>query len=236
MTGARRNATAGALLALAALALITGRALAANLHSVPVAQGHVLDRVPARIGAWAQIPDTTAPVNPARLDALGRPGQIYDAMVSRTYGLPDGTQIMLMLAWQREQHQEDRIHSPELCYVAQGFVLLDPEDLAVPIGTLTIPARTFDARSLSRDEEVIYWIRTGQGLRANSVATRWEIFTAGLRGRIDDGILVRVSTTDLAGPARSTAEKQALLARFMADLVRSVPADTRAALLGRTQV
>ena len=232
-----RWAMSGLLLAMASVSLAASELLTAHTHAIPFEQAaSAMNQVPQNFGKWREIPDTTVPINPARPDGFGRPGQTYDKIVSRTYLAPDGTQIMLMLAYQREQRQEDRVHSPELCYYGQGFVLQGNRNVKVPLGNRLIPARAFSAVSLERQEDVVYWIRTGNELRPDAVSTRLEIFKSGVKGRIDDGILVRVSTTDLAGPSRSAAEKQALLTRFLSELATASPANTQAILAGHARI
>jgi EpsI family protein len=207
-----------------------------HLHPAPTApQAHVLEQIPEKIGQWVMIPSMIPPVNPERPDALGRPGHVYDDVVSRTYVEPDGTQIMLMLAYQSEQRQEDRVHSPELCYYAQGFILSGRHDVVIPLAHGTVPARAFTGTSLNRREDVIYWIRTGNELRSDSVTTRLEILTSGLDGRIDDGILVRASMTDNFGPMRSAATKQDILMDFLRKTIAASPSGTRVALIGHLE-
>lgn len=229
-----RGLVAAGFAALALAGTLASQALGQALSADPAsAQAPaLLEAVPRQFGSWHAIEGGAPPVNPAQPEADGQPGRVYDAIVSRTYAAADGSQVMLMLAWQRAQYQEDRIHSPELCYYAQGFVLNDRRDVTVPIGVLPVPARAFHGASLARREDVVYWIRTGNLLHAGSLDTRREIFTAALAGRIDDGLLVRVSTTDDFGPARSAEARRALLVRFLQDLFAASPAPTRAVLVG----
>lgn len=228
------TAVGGGFLALALLATAGSMALGRTLHPAPMpGAAALLARVPEAFGRWQIVPGTAEPINPAQPDAQGRPGRVYDAIVSRTYAAPDGAQVMVMLAYQDRQYQEDRIHSPELCYYAQGFVLQDRQDVVVSLaGRARVPARAFHGASLHRHEDVVYWIRTGNALRADALATRFEIFNAALHGRIDDGLLVRVSMTDDLGPPMSALARRRLLVRFLQDFFAASPVPVRLALAG----
>jgi EpsI family protein len=140
---------------------------------------------------------------------------------------------MLMLAYQQQQFQEDRVHSPELCYYAQGFIISDPKPIQLRDNELTIQAKFFSGSSISRNESVIYWIRTGNTISENSLSSRSEIFASGIKGKIDDGILVRVSMVESPGTSPNSAAQIATMSSFLQRLLAVSPPDSRLALLGR---
>ena len=223
---------AAALLALSAGAMVASTVLAARLHGVAATRADMLDAVPVRFATWHAVPQLEPIVNPWRLDGLGHPAQIYDRIVSRTYEDAAGNRIMLMLAYKRELHQEDRIHSPELCYFAQGFVLSHARTLLLPIAGKAVQARAFTGISEGRNEDVIYWIRSGSRVIPTAIGTRAEIFMKGLHGTSVDGILVRASLIYTPDSALTQSERQALTVRFLAGLVAASPAATQTILLG----
>ena len=235
MIGTGRRLPQAILLGAIALSgTLAAQVMGARLQPAPVAPTtDAITHVPERIGTWLAVKDLTVPVNPARPDSNGRPGQVYDAMVSRTYLAPDGSRVMLMLAYQTQQFQEDRVHSPELCYYAQGYVIKDQKNIQLRENELNFSARFFTGNSISRNESVIYWIRTGNLISQSSLATRGEIFASGIKGKIDDGILVRVSMVDAPGESHSSDEQIAMMTGFLRELLAASPADSRLALLGR---
>jgi len=234
MTRVRYSLRQSLLLAIIAVSAgLAAQVMGARLRPVPAAPTtDAITHVPRRIGAWQAINDPTVPVNPARPDSTGRPGQVYDAMVSRTYVAPDGTRVMLMLAYQNQQFQEDRVHSPELCYYAQGFILNNQKSFQIKSKIDSINARSFIAKSLSRAETVVYFIRTGDNISERSIDSRNEIFRSGVLGRIDDGILVRVSMIDSDSDNRNSDEKIRLMVDFIEQMVAASPSDSRTAMLG----
>jgi hypothetical protein len=53
--------------------------------------------------------------------------KIYDQTLSRTYVNKAGERVMLSIAYGGDQSRALQLHLPEVCYVAQGFDLLKPE-------------------------------------------------------------------------------------------------------------
>jgi EpsI family protein len=156
------------------------------------------DIVPKSFGAWAEEPDPVAQVNlslvtPNDPTAGDRP--TYDQTLMRTYRSSDGARVMLAMAYGRRQMQELKIHRPELCYHAQGFLVRGmgtrlvkfPDHRQLAAGSLMTQSR-------GRKEPVSYWIRIGNTISQSSWQTRWTIFRSGLAGYVPDGILVRASS------------------------------------------
>jgi hypothetical protein len=78
--------------------------------------------VPLKIGDWTAlkegVPQMALAVAP---DGQRSEEQPYDEVVMRTYVNSHGEQVMVALAYAREQRQEVKIHRPEVCYQAQGY-------------------------------------------------------------------------------------------------------------------
>lgn len=128
----------------------------------------------------------------------------YDQVLMRTYENSKGQRVMLALAWGQKQQQEVKIHRPELCYAAQGFVVNSTKshnfDLA-SLGGKPVIGKQMLARHGQQSEAVNYWIRIGDYYSESAFFTRLNILKAGLSGKIHDGILVRVSSNaDLNDP------------------------------------
>jgi EpsI family protein len=159
--------------------------------------------------------------------------QPYDQTVMRTYVNSRGEQVLLALAWGERQRQDVKVHRPEVCYPAQGYAIRGMANGA-PIGTAgrAEPVPTTELLAESRGggyEAVRYWIRIGNQYGGDGLAARWYILKEGFHGRIPDGILVRASQR-LRSP-ESAAQSQALMARFLSELVAAVPASARGMLV-----
>ena len=58
--------------------------------------------------------------------------RLYEQQLSRTYENAQGYRIMLSIAYGGNQRDELELHKPEVCYVAQGFVLQDKQKHPYP--------------------------------------------------------------------------------------------------------
>lgn len=155
---------------------------------------------------------------------------IYDQVLMRTYQDKAGNQIMLAIAYAGEQRQEIKIHQPEVCYPAQGFQMMavQPHLFKVASNTMPINGKQLIFKKANRIEAVSYWMRLGNIYPKTGFEMRLKILKEGLKGNIDDGVLVRVSTI-INAPAEASAAYQ-LQEKFLFELVNS-SASIRSALL-----
>lgn len=121
----------------------------------------------------------------------------YDQVLMRSYENSKGQHIMLALAWGQKQQQEVKIHRPELCYAAQGFVVNSIKRHDFDLSSLSgkpVIGKQMLAKHGQQVEAVNYWIRIGDYYSESAFFTRLNILKAGLSGEVHDGILVRVSS------------------------------------------
>lgn len=160
----------------------------------------------------------------------GQPGSTigpYDQVVSRTYFGQNNSAVMLSLAYGRNQRQEQKIHRPEVCYVAQGFKVVDlkPWAVNVPGHKGPIETKRMIVRTDNRLEVVSYWIRIGSEYSDSAVKTRLHILEEGLNGRVPDGILVRASQIlPLSADSQQKQKAFEYQERFLVALVEATPA------------
>lgn len=189
--------------------------------------------VPARFGEWRELEAPTAAVDPRRQ----RPGETdfeapYDDVLMRSYVNAHGDIVMLALAYGRHQRQEIKIHRPELCYIAQGFTVLRRSNVAIAMPAFSAADGTRMLVSApGRSEAVSYWIRIGDLYSRSAWKTRAHIFSEGMRGRVVDGMLVRVSQI-VPDAAAADESRYAVQEKFLGDLVRALRPDARRLLTG----
>lgn len=185
--------------------------------------------IPVEFGEWKQIAD---PFTQVALTTGGNDlaSQLYDKIVMRTYANKNGDRVMLAVAYAREQKQDIKIHRPEVCYVAQGFQLLSKINNTLDIS----PAKPIKAQRLlvsnqSRYETVSYWVRIGDDYPASGMSARLKILRDGLKGKILDGVLVRVSTaiSDQSGAAVAYQSQE----NFLKSLLATLPSDQKRILI-----
>jgi EpsI family protein len=191
--------------------------------------------IPRSFGEWHEINRGPVEVDPNR-ERAGTERTItnpYDDVLLRTYANADGAIVQLALAYGRRQRQEVKIHRPELCYTAQGFQIRRVDRAQFPgMGTLAEPisgARML-ATAPGRTEAVSYWIRIGGLYSINAWAIRYQILKEGIKGKVDDGILVRASQI-VSGSESDLAASYALQTSFLSELVETLPEAARRLLV-----
>lgn len=223
----RKSLIVAVLLILTALFAVK---LAPTKHAVDTTPN--LDAIiPEEFGGWKKIAD---PFTQVGLTTGGNDlaSQLYDKIVMRTYANKSGDRVMLAIAYAREQKQDIKIHRPEVCYVAQGFQLFSKtnNNIIVPAAK-PIHAQRLLVSNQNRYETVSYWVRIGDDYPANGMSARWKILSDGLKGKVLDGVLVRVSTaiSDQAG-AESAYERQE---DFLKTLLETLSSNQKSILIAK---
>lgn len=153
--------------------------------------------IPRVINGWVEIQQSTPQVSVVS-DEKSLVNQLYDDTLMRTYADKDGNQVMVALAYAKEQRQDVKIHQPDICYPAQGYQMQKTETVSFDILPRKIPI--IGKRQLyfgqNHLEAVSYWIRVGDRTMTSGLQMRLKIIEDGLfKRRLDDGILVRISST-----------------------------------------
>ncbi len=195
------SATPRALIVAVVLAMLAASAAAIALAPSVVVEkpdGHLAELIPTTLGVWQSMESGAEQVSLFTVDEEGgNPmDRAYDDSLLRSYVDRDGHVIMLAIGYDRVQREEDRVHRPEICYIAQGFKILSDSSVSYNIASrppLSIEGRRMLARSGPRLEAVSYWIRMGNTFAQNPWTSRAYVIREGLAGRLHDGILVRVS-------------------------------------------
>lgn len=205
----RRDMLVGGLLAATGVT-----ALAATPRRKDLAIGaNELDKViPLTIGPWRYQTASGLILPPA--DQLA--DDLYDQQLTRVYEPAAGAlvpPVMLLIAYGSSQSGMLQVHRPETCYPASGFRLTPTSPVDVVADGKTVPAQYFSATRELRTERVLYWTRVGNAMPRTWSQQRLAVMSSNLRGRIPDGVLVRMSTLD--GDDRTAG---AALTRF-ADLM-----------------
>ncbi|WP_416758323.1 exosortase C-terminal domain/associated protein EpsI [Roseateles sp. So40a] len=188
--------------------------------------------VPKAFGDWRVIADSIAQVDVSQgVETVQE--QPYDQTVMRTYVNSHGEQVQLALAWGERQRQDVKVHRPEVCYPAQGFLvrrLGDGQPVATSGRAAPVPTTQLLAEARGGGFEAVrYWIRIGDQYGGDGMAARWYILNEGFRGRVPDGMLVRASQR--LGKAESAPQSQVVMEGFLRELVAAVPAGTRTMLV-----
>jgi len=171
--------------------------------------------VPARFGDWTVQELYSAPViNPQQQDLLER---IYSQTLSRTYVNSQGYRIMLSIAYGRNQSKSLELHSPEVCYPAQGFTVLHKDSTSFSLLGKSVDGFHLETRMGQRHEPISYWNVIGSHISTSLLDKRLVDLGYSVRGRIADGVLMRVSSID-----NDTAHAYEVQSQFSNALLQSI--------------
>ena len=184
--------------------------------------------IPARFGDWAVEPDAEA--IPAAADVQANLDRLYKQVVARTYVNSQGERMMLTVAYGGDQSDALKAHRQEVCYRAQGFEIHGLARDNFSSSGRSIPVTRMLAIRGERSEPVTYWFTMGDRVVLGRLERLKVQLQSGLRGRVPDGMLVRVSSLS-NDPRAAFAAQDA----FMAGLVATVPAQQASRLVGATE-
>ena len=177
--------------------------------------------LPRKINDWTEQPNPYLQVG--LVDNTDKDvDQPYDRVLMRSYRSGEGAQVMLALAYAKEQSQDVKIHRPDVCYQAQGFAINSRHVQSLNIdGQHDIQVVRLVVSQPSRLEVVSYWIRIGNEYPVTPLNMRMKILRDGLAGSVADGILVRVSSiVDDESEAAAAFVRQE---EFLKEMVAALP-------------
>lgn len=205
------------LLITAAIASVIATPKSRTLTNPPILE----NVVPRQLGAWEDMPSPYAQVS-VNTWAKSITDIFYDQVLMRTYQDKSGNQIMLALAYAAVQHQDVKVHQPEVCYPAQGYEILAMQNhvFNIPGYQYPINGKQIIFKNNDRIEAVSYWIRLGNSFPTSGLEMRFQMLEDGLAGYLDDGLLVRVST--LINQASDAPAAYEVQKQFLTALVNTV--------------
>jgi EpsI family protein len=183
--------------------------------------------VPMAFGDWRQLERSGAhiidPQTQQKLDA------IYSETLTRTYINSNGYQIMLSIAYGKNQSDALQLHKPEVCYPAQGFQLFDKHSAVLDLRGKSIQTTRLMTKLNQRQEPVTYWTVVGDHVTVGGIDKKITELRYALNNRIPDGMLIRVSSID--GDVISAYTFQD---KFAQDLVLALSPSVQARFAGVT--
>jgi EpsI family protein len=150
--------------------------------------------VPASFGEWVE--DRSIPVVLPAPDVQANLDKVYNQVLARTYINKQGYRIMLSVAYGGDQSDGMQVHRPEVCYPAQGFEVQRVWNDDVKLSDRSIPVTRATTRLGPRIEPLTYWIINGEQVIRPGFGARLVQLRYTMRGKIPDGMLVRVSSID----------------------------------------
>jgi EpsI family protein len=171
--------------------------------------------VPTAFGDWQEERNVQMQiVDPQRQQTSD---MIYSETLSRTYVNGKGYRIMLSIAYGTNQSKALQLHTPELCYPAQGFTLLDKQSGRIGLLGGHIATVRLETNLGQRHEPLTYWTVVGDHNVTGGVDKKLTEMRYALNGRIPDGMLVRVSSIDTG-----TENAYVIQGQFAAQMVQAI--------------
>ena len=181
--------------------------------------------IPTQFGDWKI--DETIIAQLVSPDVQAALDKFYNQTLARTYVNSKAERIMLSVAYGGDQSDNLQIHLPEGCYAGQGFAVSEKTKSTMQTLFGQIPISKLIATKGSRYEPITYWVVVG----GEATRDTWEMKKAKLRyalkGKIADGILIRVSSI-----AADAAYGYELQRQFSEAMLAAMPPDHRSRLIG----
>ena len=114
---------------------------------------------------------------------------------------------------------------------AQGFSLLSTQSGKLDLLGKPIPASRLETSLGQRFEPITYWTVVGDHVSSSMTDKRITEVRYAMRGRIPDGMLVRISSID-----KNTGDAYALQKQFANAMVESIAPEHRQRFAGKPQV
>jgi EpsI family protein len=186
------------------------------------------DVIPRAMPGWSSS-DVSDLVQPREENSLA--SRIYGQTVGRVYAEAEsGFQVMMLAAHGETQSRDLQLHRPETCYPASGFKVADQGPTLTPLASgVALPTRRLIAEAPGRREVIVYWARVGDFFPVGGLQQRVDVLRAAVRGRIVDGVLIRVSALS-ADPNQAFTK----LDDFVSKIVSQTRPENRMVLIGGT--
>ena len=182
--------------------------------------------IPREFDQWKINPLTAAIiVNP---DDNGLLNKLYTQTLSRTYINNEGEQIMLSIAYGRDQSSDLQVHRPEICYTSGGFDVSNMFKTFVDTSIGRIPVMQLVAKQGNRNEPITYWVRVGDSLTRGWIEQKIAAIGYGLTGKVTDGLLFRISTI-----SNNEQESYRIQQEFLTTMLQAVRSEDRYWLVGQ---
>jgi EpsI family protein len=205
-------------------AVVTAEALKPRRLLVDrVGEARLADWIPTVCGAWRQDDSmlTGSVVTGGLVDTL------YQQVISRFYRHEDGRVVMLSVAYGRVQSDSLQLHTPDVCYPAQGFTLADPQDGRVVMGRTSLAVRRVVARLSGRIEPMTWWAMVGDKVAMGGTARKAAQLQYALGGELPDGMIIRISSLG-SDAAREWSQQES----FVRQLADALPDAVRLRMFG----
>ena len=149
--------------------------------------------IPDSLNGWKIIPASGTPniIDP-QMEATIR--ELYTDEVSRAYVNDKQDVIMLSVAYGAHQTDQLKVHEPDICYPAQGFVIDSRNRSVIETDFKAIPVTQLQTHNDRRKEFVTYWVVTGDKIVESNIDRKLIQIKYAFNGKVPSGLIYRVSS------------------------------------------
>jgi len=175
---------------LLAITLTPTEFLADELPPIQLAEA-----IPEKIGDWVELPNQAqAIIDPTQQEVIN---QLYSETLARSYVNNEGYVVMLSIAYGKSQQDGVEVHTPDVCYPAQGFQISNKVISELTLSAkYKIKTRVMLSTKNERVEPIIYWTTLGRNIYNSHWEKKVIEFKYSVENKIPDGMIVRVSSID----------------------------------------
>lgn len=147
------------------------------------------------IGSWHLDKSSRVLITNAVLD--DKLQQAYTDLISETYLNADNQKVMLSVAYSDNQRDGLAVHLPEACYPAQGFEILQKQQIPLTLNDgRQLNIQYMKTRRGNRIEPLVYWTIAGDRQYRNNFERKQVAIEYAFDNIIPDGLVFRVSTIE----------------------------------------
>lgn len=181
--------------------------------------------VPSTFGDWQE--QLNVPIQIVDPEQQQTSDKLYSETLNRSYINSQGYRIMLSIAYGANQGKALQLHTPELCYPAQGFTLLSKQPGKMDLLDRPLATIRLETSSGQRHEPLTYWTVVGDHNVIGGLDKKLTEMRYALTGRIPDGMLVRVSSIDQSTERAYNMQKQ-----FASAMIAAIASEHRSRFAG----
>ncbi|MEP2653491.1 MAG: exosortase C-terminal domain/associated protein EpsI [Paraglaciecola sp.] len=192
-----------------------------------IGEPNYAELMPEHFGDWERLSDDYERVTVSP-EIEQRVNELYSESVTRIYRNKETQNvIMVSLAYGSDQMFPNQVHRPDACYPAQGFKITSKTFDTLPFQNAEIPISKLVAKRQFRNENVMYWIRLGNGLANATMDLHYNRIYLAAYGYRADGLLFRVSHI-----SNDTLTSYEIQSKFVSDFLGSLNNDDRKYFIG----
>lgn len=171
-----------------------------HFNSEPLAPH--LERLPRTIGNWQALRDVELSQDTRKILRA-------ESVLVRDYELAPGSRVQIFVAYYRNQHAGESMHSPRNCLPGSGWEQLSNSSLAVDMGDgRRETVNRYLVEKQGNKMLVVYWYQNHNRIIANEYLGKLYLMWDSIRHQYRDGAIIRITVPAGNGLSEDQATEQ----------------------------